>query len=93
MTNAYRDENNVPTLIATSNADGLAIVRVYANPTNHGLKINDAHTGTDHGNNSNIANRDENDVPVLIAVSSVDGFTPVEVYSDPATGQLLIDSL
>lgn len=91
MTNAYRDENNVPTLIATSNTDGKSIIRVLANASNHSLKVDDDTTGTDHGNNNGIANRDENNVPVFIAVSSADGITPVEVYVD-SSGKLLIDS-
>lgn len=37
------------------------------------------------------AYRDENSVPVLIAASSTDGFTPVRVYADPTTHRLLVD--
>ncbi len=39
MANAYRDENNVPTLIASSSTDGKTPVRVYADPTTHRLKV------------------------------------------------------
>lgn len=39
MANAARDENNVPTLIAASTADGLTPVRVYADPTSHRLLV------------------------------------------------------
>ena len=39
MTNAYRDENYVPTLIASSSADGQTPVRVYADPTTHRLLV------------------------------------------------------
>lgn len=92
MANAYKDENGVSTLIAASKNDGVTPVRVLANATNHGLKIDDNTSGSDNGNNGNNATRDQNNVPVLIAVSSVDGFTPVEVYADPVTGALLIDS-
>ncbi len=92
MANAYKDENNVSTLIAASNLDGITPIRVLANPSNHALKVDDNTTGSDNGNNDGNATRDENDVPVLLAVSSVDGFTPVEVYAD-ADGNLLIDSL
>lgn len=38
------------------------------------------------------AERDENFVPTLLAVSSVDGVTPVAVYADPTTHRLLTDS-
>ena len=35
--------------------------------------------------------RDENHVPVLLGVSSVDGVTPVPIQVDPVTGRLLVD--
>lgn len=37
MVNAYRDENNVPTLIAVSNVDGFTPVRLWADPVTHRL--------------------------------------------------------
>jgi len=37
------------------------------------------------------ASRDQNFVPTLLAVSSVDGTTPVAVYADPTTHRLLVD--
>ncbi len=102
MANAYKDENGISTLIATLNTDGSGIVRVLANPTNHGLEVSDGTTGSDNGNNKGNANRDNNNVPVLIAVSSatttvngvnyVQGITPVEVYSD-SSGNLLVNSM
>lgn len=36
------------------------------------------------------AKRDENFVPTLIAVSSVDGVTPVDLWADPVTHRLLV---
>lgn len=39
MVNASRDENNVPTLLGASSADGTTPVRVYANPTTHRLLV------------------------------------------------------
>lgn len=89
MTNASRDENNVPTILGVLNSDGQTITPVKVNPTNHGLKIDDASTGTDQGPST--ALRDQNFVPVLMAASSVDGETPVVLYND-ADGNLLIDS-
>lgn len=38
------------------------------------------------------AKRDSNRIPTLLGVSSVDGVTPVNVYVDPVTHRLLIDS-
>lgn len=37
------------------------------------------------------ASRDQNFVPTLLAVSSVDGVTPVPVYANPTTHRLLVD--
>ena len=90
MTNAYKDENGVSTIIGVSSSDGSKIVRVTANPLDCAISVDDDTTGTDYGARS--AHRDENNVPVLLAVSSVDGVTPVEVYVDEVTGRLLIDS-
>ena len=39
----------------------------------------------------NDAPRDQNFVPVLLGVSSVDGVTPVPIRVDPATGRVLVD--
>jgi hypothetical protein len=38
------------------------------------------------------AKRDENHVPTLLAVSSVDGVTPVVLYADPLTHRLYVDA-
>ena len=91
MTNAYLDENSVPTLIGTLNSDGTSITRVLADPSRHSIMANDGTTGSDNGNNGNNANKDQNGRSVLIATSSVDGKTPVEVYVD-STGALLIST-
>lgn len=40
MANAYRDENNVPTLIASSSSDGSTPVRLWADPSTHRLLVN-----------------------------------------------------
>ena len=89
MAVAARDNNNVPTLIGALSSDGTTVVRVKVSSTNHGLKIMDDTTGTDHGVAAAV--RDSNNVPVLMAVSNSDGTTPVEVYAD-SDGNLLIDS-
>lgn len=39
MANAYRDENSVATMIASSSVDGKTPVRLYADPTTHRLLI------------------------------------------------------
>lgn len=45
MADAYRDQNFVPTLIASSSADGQTPIRVYANPTTHRLLVEPAGGG------------------------------------------------
>lgn len=46
MSNAYRDENDVPTLIASSSSDGKTPVRVWADPDTHRLLVDNATTGS-----------------------------------------------
>lgn len=88
MANAKRDDNNLPTLVAVLNSNGQTVTPVDANPTNHGLSVDNNTTGADNGPSR--ALRDENFVPTLLAVSSVDGVTPIALYVD-ADGKLLID--
>lgn len=89
MANASKDENGVPTLLATLDSNGETTIKVKADPTAHSVLIMDASTGSDNGPVN--APRDENSVPALMAVSSADGVTPVAVYAD-SNGYLLIDS-
>ncbi len=89
MSNASRDENNVPTLLGGLSTNGITPTRVKVNASTHALKVSDDTTGTDFG--PSIAPRDENSVPVLLAVSEVDGETPVVVYAD-LNGNLLVDN-
>lgn len=87
MANAKLDQNSVATVTAGLDSDGRTIVLVQANATNHGLMVSDGTTGTDRGPVNDL--RDENSRPALMAVSSVDGVTPVVVYAT-STGMLLI---
>ena len=89
MTNAVRDQNNVPVMIGISSTDGSTILPVYANPTSHIVQVSDAATGSDlTGDN---ALRDENYVSTMLAVSDVDGVTPVPIYVN-TSNQLLVKS-
>ena len=92
MSNAKRDENNVPTLIGVLNSDGETIVPVQVrnNGVEEVLKVNNDVGGSDNGP-SDRALRDENFVTTLIGVSSADGVTPVAVYAD-SDGKLLIST-
>jgi hypothetical protein len=90
MSNAAKDQNGVSTLLGVLDSDGETLVRVKVNESsNNSLQVDDNTTGSDNG--PSIAPRDQNFVPALIAVSSVDGVTPVVVYAD-SNGKLLIDS-
>lgn len=40
---------------------------------------------------ADIASRDQNNIPSLLAVSSVDGTSTVKVYANPTTHRLLVD--
>lgn len=99
MANARIDENGVRTLICALNTDGITTTLVKVNPSTHALRYDDGIGGTDHGRTVDV--RDENNVPVLMGVSSVtatingvnyvQGVTPVEVYAD-SSGNLLVNS-
>lgn len=89
MANAITDENGGKGLTCALNTDGVTIVRVKVNPTTHGIKNSDGTSGSDHGVAHAV--RDENGNPVWLGVSSADGITPVEIYSD-SSGNLLIQS-
>ena len=90
MTNAPRDNNQVPTLIVASNDDGNTLVNVKVNPSTHIVQADDNNTGSDLSGDN--ALRDSNSVPIAIGVSSVDGVTPVPVYGIPSSGKILIKS-
>lgn len=88
MAEAKKDNNSVDTLIATLNTSALTPTGVKINPTNNSLKVIDGTTGSDFG--GTIAGRDNNSVPVMMAVSSADN-TPIVLYCD-SNGQLLVQT-
>lgn len=90
MTDAKRDNNQIPTLLGSSSTDGSTPVPVKANSTTHGIIVDDAGTGSDLSGDN--ASRDDNGVPVAMGVSSDDGETPVPIYADPSNGKLFIKS-
>lgn len=89
MANSKIDGNYTHSLMGVLNTDGKTVINILANPTTHRLETNNGITGSDFGPKN--APKDGNDVPTLLAVSSVDGVTPVVVYAD-INGNLLIDS-
>ena len=91
--NAPRDENNRPTIICASKNDGQTItVIVTADATSHRLHVDDGTTGSDNGNNMGNAMLDENSVPVWAALSSDGSGNIIEIYGDPISGSVLVDS-
>ena len=87
MSNAKQDANRINTMTGVQDTNNSTIVNMSADETSHRLQV--TYQGTDGVSNDALANRDENYKPVLVAVSSDDGETPVEllVTSD---GKLLI---
>ncbi len=90
MTNAKKDNNQIPVLLLISNADGTTTLQLKANPTTHALIVDNGTTGSDLSGDT--ASRDDNGQPVAIAVSNSDGSTPVSLYADSSTGRFLIKS-
>ena len=89
---AKHDENTRPTMIAVSNADGDTVVKAQANPVSHYLIAQDATGGSDNGNNNDVAMIDENGVAVMTALASDGSGKIIELYINPLTKQLLINS-
>ena len=89
MGNAKRDENRITTLIGALNTDGKTPQLICAVPTLHNLCVIDDTTGSDFSVENDP--RDENRVPVAMAVSEDDDETPVPLYASNLM-QLLIDS-
>lgn len=86
---AGSDNNQVKTIIAPLNTDGKTPVAIIADPSTHGLSVDDNTTGSDFG--PLVALHDVNDNLAMMAVSSSDGVTPVVLYAT-AAGVLLIKS-
>ena len=89
MAESVRDDNRVASMTGVLDTNGTTIVRIKANPTTHIIDALDAETGSDFGGDNAI--RDNNGVPVLLALSSSDGTTPVPLYVG-STGQIMIKS-
>jgi hypothetical protein len=90
--NALHDENARPTITAVSSNDGDTVIPCVAIPASHRIRVNDDTTGSDNGNNQGNAMIDENSVATMTALSSDNDGTIVELYIDPLTKALLINS-
>ena len=89
MTDAKRDQNQIPVALGTSNADGSSTLPIKVSAS-HAIEADDGDSGSDLSGDN--ANRDNNRVPTIMGVSSDDGITPVPIYIDNLTGKLLIKS-
>lgn len=87
--NSKIDQNSRPSLIALASDDGSTIISANAN--NNLLMVDDGDTGSDNGGGEN-ANIDENSISTMTAVSSDDDESIVNLYIDPITKKLLIQS-
>lgn len=90
MTNAIkRDGNSQAVAAGILNTDGVTPTMVTSDPTLHLLMVDDASTGSVSA--SADARRDDNSITTLLAASSSDGSTPVELAVN-SSGQLLVQS-
>jgi len=81
------DQNWVTTILAEKSDGSKKTVNVVADPTSHRLKVTMSNIAT--ASDNTYGARNENQVPVLIAVSAVDGKTPIPIYAD-SNGAILI---
>jgi len=86
MSNANRDQNKVTVVIGQDDSSN-SVVEAKADETTHRLLA--TYLGNDGTSNDGIAKRDENHVPVFMAVSADDGETPVAIFVT-SDGKLLI---
>ena len=82
------DQNRIKTILCEKHDGSKDTIKVVANETNHSLSINSNTVPTD--SDKTYGARDANREPVLIAVSSVDGVTPIPIYADES-GAILIE--
>lgn len=87
MTETKHDDNQVPVMMGVLNTDGDTPTRVKADPATNAVAVSDGTTGTDFGND--IAKRDNNGNPVLIATDASGNIIPLYVDS---SGNLLIQT-
>ena len=87
MTNAIKDQNHVPSLLALSYIDGTTLVPIKIDSSNGGIEIDRINTVSTAAMN---AARDGNHRATLMGVDSVSG-DPIPVFADPVMGAILVD--
>ena len=88
MTSLKRDSNGVAPMRGVLNTDGATPTAITADPITHGMSVSDGTTGA--VTSSADARRDDNSVPLMMAVST-DGTTRVALAVD-SSGKLLIQT-
>lgn len=86
MTNAIRDNNHIPVVLAVSYVDGVTLVPIVINSSNTGIMVDTVNTVSA---SAMAAARDANHTTTLMGVDSVSG-EPIPIFADPATGAILI---
>lgn len=89
MANSSKDQNAKSSAFGVLNTNGLTPMRLYVNPTNGGLVVDDDTTGAYPGGNKAVI--DDNSVRSMTGVSSVDGKTILKVLIN-SSNKLLIKS-
>ena len=89
MIQAIKDNNGINSALAILNTSALTPSLLKAREGFHALHMSNGTTGSDYGGTP--AKRDDNMVPVIMALSETDGVTPVALYCD-SDGKLLVDT-
>lgn len=84
------DENRISVIQGVSNTDNETLIPICANTTMNALCVDNNITGS--GVDTINDARDEDRKVAFMAVSAVDGVTPVAIYADSLTSRLLINS-
>ena len=84
------DENRIPVAKGISSTDGTTVVDIYSLAADNAICIDDGVGGSDLGPAND--KRTDNRKVAFMAVSAVDGVTPVPVYVDATTHCLLVRS-
>lgn len=87
MTDAPRDNNQIPVSEGVLNTDGVTPTAPQIDPTTHVLSTADGTSGSDFGNDA--AARDNNGNPVMCATDTNGAIVPLYVDS---SGNLLVKS-
>ena len=89
MTDAIKDQNHVPSLLALSYVDGTTLVPIKVNSSNGGIEVDRVNTVSTAAQD---AARDGNHRATMMGVDSVSG-NPIPLFANPTTGGILVGSV